>query len=271
MHAAMKELHRAIQWIGGHVRGFYAAVGVFLLLGLALSAAALGVFALLVRGVASGITHRVDETILIGARRLESGWLDAVALAGAALGSGIATWMVLGLGSVVLWRTRHHYSAALLWVSLLGSRFLNGMLKGAFDRPRPDLFVGDLDLLGWTFSFPRSPSFPSGHAITSVAIYGTLAFLVVRAEPTVRQRRITLAAAAFLILAIGLSRIYLGVHYPSDVLAGYLVGFVWATFCALAIEAIRYFRTRKPRAVSEEAGLEKGVGPIGEALRRRRA
>lgn len=259
-------LYASLRWIGGHVRDFYAAVGVFLLLGLGLSAGALALFALVARSMAAGATARFDEAVVRWAQGFDSDWLDGLALLGAVLGSGAATWVVLGVGTFLLWRSRHHYSALLLWAALVGGRFLNGELKSFFGRPRPGVVQGDQELLGIHVSFPASASFPSGHAITSVIIFGTLAYLVIRLEPTVRQRRWTLAIAGTAILLIGASRVYLGVHYPSDVLAGYLAGFIWATSCALAIEAVRFFRSKKPEVVREEKDLEKGLEPIREAV-----
>lgn len=259
-------LHGLLRWIGGHFRDFHAAVGVFLLLGLGLAAGALALFALVAQQMAAGATARFDDRVVRWARGYESDWLDGLALLGAVLGSGAATWIVLGVGTALLWRSRHHYSALLLWAALVGGRFLNGELKAFFDRPRPGIVQGDHELLGIRVEFPSSGSFPSGHAITSVIIFGTLAYLVIRLEPTVRQRRWTLAVAGTVILLVGASRVYLGVHYPSDVLAGYLAGFIWASCCALAIEAIRVFRSKKPDVIREEKDLEKGLDPIRETI-----
>ena len=267
MRPLMDAVYRMIRWIGGHVRGFYAAVGLFLIVGLGLAAAAVALFALLAEGLSGGAALAVDEAVVEWARGRTSRWLDWLAFAGAALGSGVATWIVLGVGSAFLWVTRHHISVLLLWVSLLGGRLLSEELKALFDRPRPRPLNWDLELFGRPVVFPASPSFPSGHAVTSIVVFGTLAYLIIRLEPTVRMRRWTLALTGGIILLIGLSRIYLGVHYPSDVLAGYLAGFVWATFSVFSIEVIRYFRDRAPEVIPEEKDLEKGLQPIREVAR----
>jgi undecaprenyl-diphosphatase len=100
-----------------------------------------------------------------------------------------------------------------------------------------------------------------------VVVFGTLAFLTARLERTRHLRRVTLAAALALIGLIGFSRLYFAVHYPSDVLAGFLAGLIWATFCAFAVEVVAYFLARRPAAAPEEVELEEGMRPVREALR----
>lgn len=267
LRPVMDALYTSIRWIGGHVRGFYAAVGLFLLIGFGMAVVAVGLFAWVAEGVAGGATQAFDEMIVDWVRNRQGVVLDWLSLAGAALGSGVAAWVVLGIASVSLWLSRHHLSVALLWIAVFGGRILSGELKALFDRPRPAPVDWQLEIFGSPIEFPASPSFPSGHAVTSVVVFGTLAYLIIRLEPTVRMRRWTLSLAALLILLIGLSRIYLGVHYPSDVLAGYLAGFVWATAAAFTIEVIRYFVAREPRVIREEKDLERGLRPIRETVR----
>ena len=171
----------------------------------------------------------------------------------------VGVFLIIGLvvvliASVFLWSSRHHYSAALLWVSMLGAGFVNAALKVSFNRPRPDVFP-------WRTQHVGLASFPSGHAMTSIVVYGTLAFLIARLAPTRFLRRLTWTLAILVILLIGWSRLYLGVHYPSDVLAGFVMGTAWAVICGLGIEAVRYFRSRRPMVVVEEKDLETG-GPV---------
>lgn len=255
-----------IRWLLRHVQGFYAALGVYLLVGLGFATAGLALFALLAQVVFGGTVQRWDEAGVLWARTLENDFLDILALIGVALGSGAAAWAVIIVGSVFLWRSKHHYSVYLLWLALGGARFLNTALKDWYGRPRPSLFPGDVEILGMNYTFPASPSFPSGHALTSTVIFFTLAYLIARLEPTRRMRRWTVATAAFFVLLVCASRVYLAVHYPSDVIAGFLAGIFWATFTALGIELVRYFRTRKPELAEEEQDLEKGVEPLREAL-----
>lgn len=259
-------LYGVIRWIRHHVQGIYAAVGLFLTLGLALSLVSLVAFGWIARDVAGGLTHTLDSAAVAWLGGHSAPPWDALALVGAGLGSGIALWVVLGLGSVYFLYTRHLYSLALLWLALLGARVLNQTLKETFARPRPGVAGSELEILGRTFDYPASYSFPSGHAVTATVVFGTLAYLIIRLEPTVRMRRLTLAGAVLLILLIGVSRIYLGVHYPSDVLAGYLAGFIWATFAVFAIEVVRYFVPRKPEIAGQERDIEEGLRPLRQTV-----
>ena len=99
-----------------------------------------------------------------------------------------------------------------------------------------------------------------------MAVFGTLAYLVARLEPTRRLRRVTLGAALLLIAVIGFSRIYFAVHYPSDVVAGFLAGMVWATVCAFTLEVAAYVTRRRPVGIPEEARLAEGMRPVRQAL-----
>lgn len=247
-------LYRVLRWIGAHVQGFYKAVGVFLIIGLAVVLVAAAGFAELAERVMAGDTLHADESILRLMEKMGSPFMDSVALEVTALGARVVVWMVVLIASVFMWSSRHHYSAALLWVSMLGAGFVNTALKLSFNRPRPDVFP-------WRTNHVGLASFPSGHAMTSVVVYGTLAFLISRLAPTRFLKRLTWALAILVILLIGWSRLYLGVHYPSDVLAGFVMGAAWAVICGLGMEAVRYFRTRRPAVVVEERDLDPG-GPV---------
>ena len=115
-----------------------------------------------------------------------------------------------------------------LWIAVAvsGGLLLDLALKYGFHRPRPSPFFG--------ITLPNTPSFPSGHALLSLCFYGVLAALLVH---RVRRRIFAIfisLAAALLIVAIGFSRIYLGVHYPTDVVAGYLAAAFWVAGLAAA-------------------------------------
>lgn len=122
--------------------------------------------------------------------------------------------------------TRHKNEALFLALVMVGSLIVELSLKTAFQRERPETtFFGT--------TAPRSYSFPSGHALHATAFFGTLALLG-SGHIRRRSRRIALwCAAGALAFAIGFSRVYLGVHYPSDVLAGFAAGAAWAAAAAL--------------------------------------
>ena len=257
-NALRTALFRLLRLIGRHVQGFYAAVGVFLLIGLAVVTVGAAAFALLARAMVRGQTQQFDDGILRWMGDNGAPWLDSAALEVTALGARVVVYMVVLVASAFMWQSRHHYSAALLWVSMIGAGFVNAALKLSFARPRPDVFP-------WRTQHVGLASFPSGHAMTSIVVYGTLAFLIARLAPTKLLRRLTWGLAILVIVLVGLSRLYLGVHYPSDVLAGFIIGAAWAVICALGIEAVRYFRTRRPEVVVEEKDLN-ASGPVADSV-----
>lgn len=118
---------------------------------------------------------------------------------------------------ILLWLTHKKWQSIVLWVVVAGSAGSTFIAKLIFDRPRP-LNAAILETSG---------SFPSGHATIAVAFYGFLAYLLLKNTKSLLLRILIISAAFVLIVAIGFSRLYLGVHYPSDILAGYLVGLVW--------------------------------------------
>lgn len=118
---------------------------------------------------------------------------------------------------------RLHHAVALLLAATVGGILLNESLKDLFARPRPELALRLTEV--------RSQSFPSGHAMLSAIIYLTLAALLARLVEGRALRLYFVGLAAFLTLLVGLSRVYLGVHYPSDVLAGWAAGLAWALLC----------------------------------------
>jgi undecaprenyl-diphosphatase len=229
-----------VAWLGRRLRGFYAAAGVLLTAGLLLSL--LGVYALsgLTEGVMEGETVRFDEGVLLWMNARATPWLDRVALEVTALGGGLVVATISVVAGTLLWLLRQRAHAALLAAAVGGAWVIYPVLKLAFDRPRPRLFE-------WRAHYAVSSSYPSGHATMSMVLLVVLAYVVHRLS----DRRATGVAAMLLagaaVLLIGLSRLYLGVHYPSDVIAGYVVGFAWAVFCALAVEALRSRRHARAR------------------------
>jgi membrane-associated phospholipid phosphatase len=132
------------------------------------------------------------------------------------LGSTAALTLVVAIAAAYLIRLRLGREAALLVVVLVGAQLLTWILKAIFERPRPS-FADPVATASWF-------SFPSGHALGSIAVYGALAYVVGRRLDSTRARAGVVAGAALLVVLIGFSRLYLGVHYLTDVLAGYSAG-----------------------------------------------
>lgn len=131
-----------------------------------------------------------------------------------------------------------HWRRAALWmvVTILGAVVLDLTLKYAFHRPRPVPFFVPV---------PYTYSFPSGHSLFSFCFYGVLAGLLAGRMQSRLGRILVWTLAALLVAAIGLSRIYLGVHYPSDVIAGYLAAALWVS-TLLALDRVRIERKSAP-------------------------
>lgn len=124
-------------------------------------------------------------------------------------------------------------SEALLVVgSVLGGTLISTVLKMTYDRPRPDLT---------SISHQFTASFPSGHAMLSAVTFLTLGVLLAKLAPNKNLRIFAFATAIFLTIIVGTSRIFMGVHFPSDVLAGWCLGAAWALLCSLAATLLQRF------------------------------
>jgi membrane-associated phospholipid phosphatase len=145
--------------------------------------------------------------------------------------------------AVCLWWRGLHHPAMLLLLSSSGAFLLTLVLKLYYRRLRPDM--------PWAFVHEQTFSFPSGHSVFAVVLYGTLVYLGMRPLTKTWERVTAVIGAVLLVLGIGYSRIYLGVHYPSDVAAGYFVGVVWL----LAVAGSDwYVRERMPLPQSRDEG-----------------
>ena len=134
-------------------------------------------------------------------------------------------------------------AVAWLAISMAGALLLDVTLKWAFHRPRP---------LPWYGAAPHSYSFPSGHALVSFCFYGVLAGLVASRLRSRKLRLVCWIVATALVALIGMSRVYLGVHYASDVLAGYLTAAMWVAM-VLAMDRWRMIRRRNRIEFKDEA------------------
>jgi undecaprenyl-diphosphatase len=194
------------------------AAVVWLAVGLAASAFVIWAFAELADGVVEGESRRFDRATLLWIHAHSPEWLEGPMRLMTALGY---YWVVLPLLAGVVfifyligWRL----SATLLLVSTVGGFLLTIVLKGVFGRARPELFD-----TGYTASFY---SFPSGHATVAVGFYGALT-LILAYRLSGFARWAVAVCGVLLVLLIGFSRLYLGVHYPTDVLAGFLAAPLW--------------------------------------------
>ena len=118
---------------------------------------------------------------------------------------------------------RMRAAAMLVLVSVVGGAILSTLLKMGYNRPRPDLVA---------ISQQFTASFPSGHAMLSAVTFLTLGALLARLAPSRPLQLFSISAAILLTVLVGVSRIYMGVHYPSDVLAGWCLGAAWALLCS---------------------------------------
>jgi len=207
-----------------------------LFLGLLAAAAALLFFAWLAEEILKGGTRRFDDAIRLLLHQHASPALTAAMRAASFIGSP-AFLIPLGILVVALYlRQGRPVTARLFVITVIGGEVLDQVLKLAFHRTRPPAFFGLPEPLGY--------SFPSGHALAACAFYGVLAaFAAARTEKRT-LRWIYQIAAAMVIATIGVSRIYLGVHYPSDVLGGYAAALGWVFTVASARRWMRHARAR---------------------------
>ncbi len=198
---------------------------------------------LLLAGSIAGDLHWLDRLVLLGLRTpddlsdplgpelLERFLTDVTALGGRAV-LGLVGVLVAGYLAIL----RQWGSIVLLVVTLVGGSALSDTIKMLFDRPRPDLVLHLVHV--------QSPSFPSGHATYAALAYLTFAALLARALHGQMVKAYVVSCALFLTLLIGFSRVYLGVHYPSDVLAGWCLGSAYAIACWYSVKLIARWRRR---------------------------
>jgi membrane-associated phospholipid phosphatase len=149
---------------------------------------------------------------------------------------GFVTLLGITLVAVVaLWRRNQPVHALFVALAFTGAQLLSSGTKLAFERERP-VFADPL-------ATESTYSFPSGHALVSLAVYGALALLLAP-RLTMPRRVLLFGAAGLLVLAIGFSRLYLGVHYLTDVLAGYAIGIAWLSLLYVGLELERRYTTR---------------------------
>ena len=208
------------------------AVGLFAFLKLA-SEVAEGDTAAFDRWVLQALRNPADPALPIGPDWLRRTMVDITALGG----TPVLTLLVIVTAGYLV-AARKAATAAFVVAAVTGGALTSTLLKLLFARARPDI-VGHLVEV-------HSASFPSGHALNSAVTYLTLGALLARTAGARSLRIYVMAVAVSLTLVIGFSRVYLGVHWPSDVIAGWCLGAAWAVLCSLIARTLQRRRTIEP-------------------------
>jgi len=207
-NSVYKNLQAVIKKLGWQLAcGFLAAI------------AAAIFFGWLASEIFEGETQGFDESIRRAVHQTASPFLTSIMIFFTYLGSVWGIILLLIITSGIFIHRQNGRSAVILWLTMVGEVVLGIVLKYSFARPRPNPF--------FDFPLPSSYSFPSGHAFASLCFFGVTAWLITSQIRNSVTKVITWVLAAILILMIGISRIYLGVHFPSDVIAGYAAGLIW--------------------------------------------
>lgn len=187
--------------------------------------------------VHEGGSKAFDEWVLRSLRAADGtspvgpAWLVQASRDLTALGSATVITVVTVIAAGFLALRRKWGAFCLVIVSIMGGGIVSTLLKRVFDRPRPDVSLRLAEV--------SSLSFPSGHSMLSAVTYFTLAALLARTTSDRLVKVYFLASAVLLAVAIGGTRIYLGVHYPTDVLAGWCAGMAWALLCSLVARRLQ--------------------------------
>lgn len=195
-----------------------------------LAALALWGFVALAEEMLEGDTGDVDRRLLLRLRNpqdvadpLGPLWLEEMMRDVTAFGgTGPLAFITLACCLYLLLRRRRR-TAVFVFLAIAGGQLMSSLLKAGFERPRPDLVPHGMTVY--------TASFPSGHAMMTAIVYLTLAALLARSESRTRLKAFLLLLAVSVTLLVGVSRVYLGVHWPSDVLGGWMIGSAWAAGC----------------------------------------
>jgi undecaprenyl-diphosphatase len=189
-----------------------------------ITAFTLWMFIYITNELVEGEPLAVDRVLIIWAARVRSPWLTAVALDVTALGSVTLVFMFAIFALVVLAALRDRNGVLQLVAASVGAAILTTATKNIVERVRPSAIPRLIEVSGF--------SYPSGHATLTTALYVTIGIIVARHVSQPRLRAMIFLATSVILLLVGMSRIYLGVHYPTDVASGISLGFSWALLLA---------------------------------------
>ena len=239
-HAALplleRGLGRAAHWTAKFRSRDYLPVVIVVVIGIGLTSIAGDAFLDLAEVMQAGSPqlHRIDSEVHQWARTAYTSgstrFFTAMTVIGTPVGLGVVVLVIVALLAM---RKRWRWAAYLVFTSGVGG-LLNLQLKAYFARARPDL----AEALRHTSGY----SFPSGHAMGATVVFGALSYLAFRIIPQWRWRAAAVAFAVSMIVAIASSRIYLGVHWISDIAAGIAAGTLWIVTTTVAYEAFRRIR-----------------------------
>jgi undecaprenyl-diphosphatase len=196
------------------------------------------IFAVIAKDVAAGKSFAFDQRIILALRApgnpstpIGPAWLQEAARDLTSLGSIVALVTMTFVVSGYLFLARRYVAAWFMLAAVFGGIALNNLLKAAFARPRPDFIYHAARVF--------TSSFPSGHAELSAITYLTIAVLLAQNQSSFKIGIYFIAVASLLTILIGVSRVYLGVHYPTDVLGGWCIGAAWALVCVLLLTRLQ--------------------------------
>jgi undecaprenyl-diphosphatase len=187
-------------------------------------------FGVIAQNVIAGTSLAFDQKVVLALRDpgnpsapVGPAWAQEAARDLTSLGSIIVLLIVTCAVAIYLFLARQYAAAWLLLVAVFGGMAMNDLLKLAFARPRPDHVYQAARVF--------TSSFPSAHAELSAITYLTMAALLAQSQSSFKIGQYFVALATLLTISIGVSRVYLGVHYPTDVLGGWCIGAAWALAC----------------------------------------
>jgi undecaprenyl-diphosphatase len=166
----------------------------------------------------------LDSSILTAIAKMRRPWLTGIAVDVTALGSMTLVVLISGVALCILFSIKDRLAAWQLLLNSVGAGIWTVITKNVIERARPEDVTRLVQVSGF--------SYPSGHSLASASLYLTIAILAARHMPTKKARLLVFCLAFVFISLVGISRVYLGVHYPSDVASGVLLGVAWALLLA---------------------------------------